>query len=175
VADITPRETQRVAFLLHSDYRQVLLKASGIDGVFYKYRKEPDAVKMPLLCLPEETPIDIALQHAKAPEVLGVIEKSSAQEGRLALRFDNIRVFGKMHKKKAFATTAYKVDGRCQVHRLKLDWLEQPLSWLVRNGKTLTFSLSMQVTSCSFLHQLEMTIQCFLYIKELADRFIGKQ
>lgn len=68
-----------------------------------------------------------------------------------------------MRKKKAFTTIAYMVDGRCQVHRLKLDWLGQPISWLVRNGKTLTFSLSMQVTSCSFLHQLEITIQCILY------------
>ena len=70
---------------------------------------------MSLLWLPEETPIDIALQHAKAPEVLCVIEKSSAQEGRLALRFDNITVLEKYAQEKGIHNNSlygrWKVSG----------------------------------------------------------------
>ncbi len=115
VADITPREAQSVAFLVHSDYCPVLLKSSGIDGVFYKYRKDPDATEFPLLWLPEETSIDTALHYAKAPEALGVVEKSSAQDGRLALRFENITILEKFAQEKGIHNNSlygrWKVTG----------------------------------------------------------------
>ena len=149
VADITSRETQSVAFLVHGDYCQILLKASGIGGVFYKYRKDPDSTEYPLLWLPEETPFETALDHAKSPEVLGVVEKSSAQEGRFALRFENLSVLEKFAQDNGIHNNS--LYGRWKVTGIlrRSDWLVLQPSSLVNTGKTSTFYLLMQAISCS--------------------------
>eukprot|EP00438_Fugacium_kawagutii_P028181 Skav233620 [mRNA] locus=scaffold109:307050:308477:+ [translate_table: standard] len=115
IADVTPREAQSVAFMVHADYCKALLRSSGISGVFFKYRKDPEANEMPLLWLDEETPFETALEYAKGPEVLGVVEKSSASEGRFALRFEDLATLEAFAKTKNIQNNSmfgrWKVSG----------------------------------------------------------------
>ncbi|CAK9030661.1 unnamed protein product [Durusdinium trenchii] len=91
-SELMPREEGSVAFLAHEDYCNVLLKASGKNGVFYKHRKSSadEDNELLLLWLPPEYSLEESLQLAKDDSVFGVVQKSSAVEGRFALRFADL-------------------------------------------------------------------------------------
>ena len=93
-SEIVCRESKTASFLLHNDYSEVILKASGQCGVFYKLKKptsEEDETEMPLLWLDESIELDTALSLAEEPNVLGVVEKGSTVAARYALRFRSLK------------------------------------------------------------------------------------
>ena len=85
--DVVAREGS-FTFLVHESYVDILLCASGTDGIFIKVHADECREKMELLWIDEEIPLTDALLSAQDPTVFGLAEKG--QKGRLALRFKTV-------------------------------------------------------------------------------------
>ena len=97
LAELRPREGPTTSFLVHMDYVDILLTASGQRGIFLKTRDTSD---LELLWLNEDTTLEQATQLASKTSALGIAEKGAAAHPRYALRFrDNQKL----------ATIAYKL------------------------------------------------------------------
>ena len=88
--DIVSRESQSAALLVHVDFVNTLLCASGINGAFYKIKLSATDPPMELLWLPEEYDLAGALALAKNDGAFGVIEKGKEAAFRYALRFKTV-------------------------------------------------------------------------------------
>ena len=117
VDDILSRQDQSVSFLLHGDFVEQLLRASGPKGVFYKIRKDTKhpLAELELLWLDENVDFDTAVELSKHQLVLGMVEKGSSLFPRFALRFTSLDHIDKFCKEKKLDNNArlgsWKVTG----------------------------------------------------------------
>lgn len=117
VDDILSRQDQSVSFLLHGDFVEQLLRASGPKGVFYKIRKDTKhpLAELELLWLDENVDFDTAVELSKHQLVLGMVEKGSSLFPRFALRFTSLDHIDKFCKAKKLDNNArlgsWKVTG----------------------------------------------------------------
>ena len=84
ISEIVSRHDGSATFLLHNDYIDLALKASGIRGIFLKQREGPE---MHLCWLDEGVDLATALRYAQHKEAFGVVEKGGALFPRFAVRF----------------------------------------------------------------------------------------
>eukprot|EP00435_Cladocopium_sp_Y103_P017419 s3468_g4.t1 len=91
-SDIVCRESKTASFLLHEEYTECILKASGQGGVFYKLKKQDPSVDddLLLLWLDESYSLDTALKLAEDATSLGLVEKGSTVAARYAVRFQTL-------------------------------------------------------------------------------------
>lgn len=103
-AEVVPRESKTVSFLLHNDFVDTVLRASGIGSVFYKLKKQQtdDVEKeMPLLWLDDSYDLDGATKLAEDRTAMGLVEKGNIAAARYGLRFQSLsdlETFAKYHQ-----------------------------------------------------------------------------
>lgn len=108
-AEITCRESKTASFLLHQEYTDTILKASGQGGVFYKMKKQEqiDDSDMPILWLDESHSLETALSLAEDSNAMGLVEKGTTVAGRYGVRFKSLTLLENFAKTNGIdATTA---------------------------------------------------------------------
>ena len=110
IDQVQARMNGSFSFLCHVDLVEELLRASGIDGVYFKCQAD-DVAGLELLWLPDDAGVEYALKLAKNKRVFGLAEKGGS--GRLALRF-------KDNQSLASFATEHKLDDTSKLARWKL-------------------------------------------------------
>ena len=85
VAEIQPRHNDTATCLVHSEFANILLRASGKNSVFYK--ESSPVQEYMLLWLEEGTTLQDAVKLADHDDVFGVVRKGNAAAPKYALRF----------------------------------------------------------------------------------------
>jgi hypothetical protein len=107
IDDIICRETQSASLLVHIDYIDALLCASGVNGAFYKLKLSAEESPMELLWLPEEFDLEKALTLAKNDNAFGVIEKGKETASRFAIRFKSLETLQEFAVKHSVPDTSH--------------------------------------------------------------------
>ena len=105
--DIISRESQSAALLVHMDYINALLRASGVNGAFYKLRMSEQESPMELLWLPDEFDLPGALALAKNDGAYGVVEKGKEAAYRYAIRFRTVEALQEFATKHSVPDTSH--------------------------------------------------------------------
>ena len=105
LSEILPRNDSSVAFLVHADYIDVLLRTSGKNGV---YIKEKQSNALELLWLDETFDLQSAVAIGNHTKALGIVEKGRSNTLRYAIRFrtlEDLTFPGKMDTPKNMGNT----------------------------------------------------------------------
>jgi len=113
IADVVCRVNDTATFMVHSDYVQTLLEASGREGMFMK--DKDGSTDYFLLYLDEEFSLEEAVKLAEADTVCGVCRKGVGTRPRFALRFakeSDLRMFAQdNHLLDTSSHAKWKVQG----------------------------------------------------------------
>ena len=105
--DIISRESQSAVLLVRMDYINVLLRASGVNGAFYKLKMSEQESPMELLWLPDEFDLPGALALAKNDGAYGVVEKGKEAAYRYAIRFRTVEALQEFATKHSVPDTSH--------------------------------------------------------------------
>lgn len=97
-SEIQPRQGDTATFLLHQDFVNKVLKASGQNSIFYKDKSTNKEFE--LLWLEAESSLTDACKLAEHDDVFGIATKAKSGDTRFALRFQDIEAmksFAKAH------------------------------------------------------------------------------
>ena len=97
-SEIQPRQGDTATFLLHQDFVNKVLKASGQNSIFYKDKSTNKEFE--LLWLEAESSLTDARKLAEHDDVFGIATKAKSGDTRFALRFQDIEAmksFAKAH------------------------------------------------------------------------------
>lgn len=85
ISEIQPRHGDSATFLLHSNFKDTMLKASGRNSIFIK--QASPAEELLLLWLEDGTDLVEAIKMAEVDDALGVVRKGASNKPRFAVRF----------------------------------------------------------------------------------------
>ena len=106
VDSLLARDGGSCIFLCHESEYRTLLKASGINGAYFKvHRDDPSYFELDLFWLPEDMSVDECLNLARDDQALGLIEKGS--NGRLAIRFESSAICASFAQAKGLPDTSH--------------------------------------------------------------------
>jgi hypothetical protein len=88
VAEIQPRHNDTATCLIHSDFTDTLLRASGKHSVFYK--EVSPAQEYLLLWLDDAMSLQDAVKLAEHQDAFGVVRKGHAASPKFAIRFRDV-------------------------------------------------------------------------------------